>query len=244
MFWNESSPLRLLLPQKIQWKGLVNQYKHTYMQSFPHNFRFTFQNTFHTIFPFKANTNTIILNVNLWHDDKFQKYYSSSFQMSSRKRTKRSLADTVQMLSTDVKKVSKEESVSPPPSSFLQPTPFTLPQVPVPFSNIQRWLGAPFPNPMYLNALMFQQPKSSEEQLAALMKMWVVLFCSTSFLSPTYGPRNMEAGHIAVSVGTSRWLTLPFCFQLLPPGATIVIATQLFHHPIHLIPETNNYALW
>ncbi|NP_001348780.1 C2H2-type domain-containing protein [Caenorhabditis elegans] len=88
-------------------------------------------------------------------------------EMPSRKRAKRSLEDTVQML-------SKENSVSPPPPSL----PFVLPQIPVPipFSNaalMQRWLGHPLTNPAYLNAMFQHQPapKPSEEQFAALMKI-------------------------------------------------------------------------
>ncbi|CAO4382841.1 unnamed protein product [Caenorhabditis nigoni] len=96
--------------------------------------------------------------------------------MPSRKRAKRSLEDTVQML-------SKENSMSPPPPSTPRshsqlPLPFVLPQMNIPFSGtamMQRWLGSPFANPVYLNAMnVFQQhqpPKPSEEQLTALMKM-------------------------------------------------------------------------
>uniref|UniRef100_A0A1I7UPU2 Zinc finger protein n=1 Tax=Caenorhabditis tropicalis TaxID=1561998 RepID=A0A1I7UPU2_9PELO len=82
--------------------------------------------------------------------------------MSSRKRAKRSLEDTVQML-------SKENSTSPPPPINRIPVPFVIPPVPFPHTVMHRWLGSPFANPVYMN--MFQPPKPSEEQLAALMKM-------------------------------------------------------------------------
>ncbi|CAI2355599.1 unnamed protein product [Caenorhabditis sp. 36 PRJEB53466] len=122
-----------------------------------------------------------------------------SDKMPSRKRAKRSLEDTVQMLSDDMKKVSKEEdSVSPPPSQTAaavlpspQNLPFVLPQVPVPFPNtmMQRWLGSPFANPVYLNAMnMFHPPKTSEEQLAALMK---ISLQAANFIKHV-GPQQMQ----------------------------------------------------
>ncbi|KAF1745714.1 hypothetical protein GCK72_022161 [Caenorhabditis remanei] len=118
-------------------------------------------------------------------------------EMPSRKRAKRSLEDTVQML-------SKENSMSPPPPTtvpHLPSLPFVLPQVSVPFSNsvmMQRWMGSPFTNPVYLNAMnMFQQQrqptKSSEEHLAALMKMSMHAASFIQKVSPTRVPLQSSA---------------------------------------------------
>uniref|UniRef100_A0A8R1DNW0 C2H2-type domain-containing protein n=1 Tax=Caenorhabditis japonica TaxID=281687 RepID=A0A8R1DNW0_CAEJA len=133
---------------------------------------------------------------------------SSKKHLPSQKRAKRSLEDTVQMLSDDMRKIIKKHSALPQPHISQSPggtLPFVLPQVPVPFSNslMQRWLGSPFANPVYIHAmnmLHHHQQKPDEEQMSALMK---VSMQATSFLKNTV-PLNANANANAPPQTTSN----------------------------------------